>query len=151
MNEQENINLVEQCYAAFLRGDIQSLLTRFTEDIDWELPLIEEAPFSGKRHGHQQVQEFFQSLDSMQEAKQFEPKEFIAQGNKVVVLGHYAWEIKSTKAQFDSDWTHIFTIRDGKIARFREFLDSHNAEAAYRSLHAGIAERESKEGQSLRH
>jgi ketosteroid isomerase-like protein len=151
MNEQENITLVKQCYEAFLRGDIQNLLTRFTEDIDWELPMLEDAAFSGHRHGRPQVEEFFSSLGSMQEAKQFEPREFIAQGNKVVVLGHYVWEIRSTGAQFDSDWTHIFTLRDGMITGFREFLDSHKAEAAYRSLHAGMASGETTERPPLMH
>jgi ketosteroid isomerase-like protein len=79
------------------------------------------------------------------------PQEFIAQDNKVVVLGHYVWEIKSTGMQYDSDWTHIFTIRDGMIAGFREFLDSHKAKTAYQSLHAGMTSGRSTENQPLRH
>jgi ketosteroid isomerase-like protein len=57
-------------------------------------------------------------------------REFIAQGNKVVVLGHGAWTVNDTGRDFDSDWVHVFTIEDGHIAAFREFLDSHLAAEA---------------------
>jgi ketosteroid isomerase-like protein len=62
--------------------------------------------------------------------REFEPREFIAQGNKVVVLGHGAWTVNATGRDFDSDWVHVFTIEDGHIAAFREFLDSHLAAEA---------------------
>jgi ketosteroid isomerase-like protein len=139
MSQQENISLVKRCYDDFLKGDIQHLLSLFADDIEWELPAMENIPFSGKRQGRDQVAEFFKSLNDMQSAKQFEPREFIAQGDKVVVLGHYAWAVKSIGSQFESDWSHIFTIRDDKVTRFREFFDSHVAEAAYRTQQTGTA------------
>lgn len=154
MNEQENVALVKQCYDNFLKGDIPQLLSAFSDDINWELPAIEDAPFTGKRHGRDQVEEFFKSLGEMQSAQLFQPKEFIAQGDKVVALGHYVWTVKSTGAQFESDWTHIFTIRGGQIVNFREFLDSHLAEAAYQPQQAGMvrgAGTQAKEGQPARH
>jgi hypothetical protein len=137
MKEQENISLAKQCYDDFLKGDIQHLLSLFTDDIEWELPTLENVPFSGKRHGRDQVAEFFQMVNDMQSVQQFEPREFIAQGDNVVALGHYAWTVKSTGAHFESDWSHVFTIRDGKVARLREFLDTHAAEVAYRPQQAG--------------
>lgn len=59
----------------------------------------------------------------------------------MVVLGHYVWTVKSTGAQFESDWTHIFTVREGKVVNFREFFDSHIAEAAYQSQQIGMVRR----------
>jgi ketosteroid isomerase-like protein len=132
MNEQENITFVRQCYDDFLKGDIPHLLGACAEDIEWELPSMENISFSGKRHGRDRVGEFFQSMSEMQSAQQFEPSEFVAQGNKVMVTGHYAWSIKATGNQFESDWVHVFTVRDGRVTHFREFFDSHLAEAAYR-------------------
>jgi hypothetical protein len=62
MNEQENITLIKQCYDNFLKGDIQQLLSALSDDINWELPAMEDVSFSGKRHGRDQVKEFFKSL-----------------------------------------------------------------------------------------
>ena len=67
-----------------------------------------------------------------QEVLEFEPREFIAQGDKVVSLGNYRWRVKDTGREFKSDFVHIFTIRDGKIVRFREHLDTAAAAAAYK-------------------
>jgi ketosteroid isomerase-like protein len=59
--------------------------------------------------------------------REFTPKEFIAQCNKVVVLGFGAWTAKDTGLDFASDWVHVFTVEDGRIAAFREFMDVHLA------------------------
>jgi len=137
MSEQQNIDLVKQCYDLFRKGDIQQLLGCFADDIDWELPAVENVPFSGKRHGLDQVGEFFKSVSDSMDVRQFEPRDFIAQGDKVVAVGHYAWTVKSTGIPFESDFTHIFTIRGGKVTNLREFLDSHIAAAAFQPQQAG--------------
>lgn len=63
--------------------------------------------------------------------REFSPKEFIAQGNKVVVLGHGAWTARETGRDFESDWVHVFTIDGGQITAFREFLDVQFAVEAF--------------------
>jgi len=56
----------------------------------------------------------------MNEARntQFEPKEFIATGDKVVALGHYRAPTPIKKS-FDSDFAMVFTLRNGKVTRFQ--------------------------------
>jgi len=67
----------------------------------------------------------------MQDAEQFELRELIAQGDKVVALGRYRWRIESTGHSYASDWAHVFTIHDGKVSAFQEYLDTHALAAAY--------------------
>jgi uncharacterized protein len=131
MSEQENISIVQQAYSNFKSGDIASLLSLFSDGIEWELPKVENMPFSGKRQGRDAVGQFFASVNEQQDVIQFEPREFVAQGNKVVSLGHYEWRVKSTGREFKSDWVHIFTIEGGKVTAFREHFDSAAAAAAY--------------------
>lgn len=138
MEEQANITLVKQCYDAFMKGDIPRLLSFMDPAIDWELPQLDTVPFSGKRHGQQQVTEFFGMMNDAQASNEFTPREFIAQGNRVVVLGHYSWTLRANNEQYESDWTHIFTIRNGKVAAFREFTDSHIAAEAFETLPEGM-------------
>lgn len=130
--QQNNVQLVRQGYDAFKRGDIAGLLQLFADDIEWTLDKVEQIPFSGKRRGKDQVAEFFKLLDENMHALQFEPQQFIAQGDKVVALGHYVWSVKSTDRRIDSDWAHVFTVRDGKISGFREYTDTAASAAAFR-------------------
>ncbi len=123
MREQQNVELVQQCYADYGTGDIDHLIECMAPDIEWELADVPGVDFSGKRTGCDQVREFFRLNGEQQTVREFAPREFIAQGDKVVVLGHGAWTVKATGLDFESDWVHVFTLRDGKVAAFREFMD----------------------------
>jgi hypothetical protein len=132
MSEQENTNIVQDVYGHFRAGDIKALLTLLSDDIEWQLPEIENVPFAGKRRGHEQMGQFFASLVDTQEVQHFEPREFIARGDKVVALGHYAWHVKSTGREFGGDFAHVFTMSNGKVKRFHEYMDTAAAAAAHR-------------------
>lgn len=133
MNEQKNIELVQQAYGDYARGDFDHLLSRMTPQIDWEIPDVPGVSFTGKRRGCDQVREYFQLASEDMGVREFTPKEFIAQGNKVIVLGYGAWTAKHSGQDFESDWVHVFTIEDGRIAAFREFMDGHRAAEAFQS------------------
>lgn len=139
MGEQENTQLVKQGYDLFKKGDIQGLLNLFADDIDWQLDKVAGVPFSGQRRGKEQVGEFFKLLDENQHPLQFEPREFIAQGDKVAVLGHYVWSVKSTDRRYESDWAHVFTVQNGKVAGFREYTDTAATAAAYQEPGPDVA------------
>jgi ketosteroid isomerase-like protein len=96
------------------------------------LPEIEGVPFRHTYHGVEEVGDFFSALADSQEVQQFEPREFVSQGEKVVALGHYAWRVNSTGREFESDFAHVFIVRDGKLARFQEYADTAAFAAAYR-------------------
>jgi ketosteroid isomerase-like protein len=134
MNEQQNVAVVREAYAAYKRGDMPGLLNTMADDVGWFLPGPKEIlPYVGKRQGKQQVAQFFTTVAATQEAEQFDPSEFIAQGDRVVVLGHYRWHVKSTGRNFSSDFVHVFTCRNGKIGDFHEHFDTHAAATALSS------------------
>lgn len=131
MSEQQNTELVRQAYAAFANGDLEHVLGCLAPEIDWETPSVPTLAFTGKRHGREQVAEYFRLNGEQQAVREFVPREFVAQGDKVVVLGHGAWTARESGRDFESDWVHVFTIADGRIAAFREFLDVHVAVDAF--------------------
>ena len=129
----QNIAAVpQQAYEAFQRADIAAVLSLLSDDVEWILPAIDNVSFSGARSGRAQVAEFFSSLAPQQDVIRFEPREFIAGEEKVVALGSYEWKVRSNGRTWRSDFAHVFTVRDGKIVRFQEFMDSAAAEVAYR-------------------
>lgn len=132
MNEQKNIETARRAYQLFKAGDIESLLNLYTDDATWETPKTENVPQTGKRQGKEQILEFMRLVNENSENLHFEPREFIAQGNKTVVLGNYAWRVKATGKQYASDWVHVSTFNDeGKMTSFKEYLDTAAARDAY--------------------
>lgn len=131
--EAANTQVVQDAYAAFKRGDIQTLLGLMTDDIHWRAVIGtgKHVPFSGERRGKASVAEFFTIVSETEDFEEFDPREFIAQGDTVVAVGHYRAVTKSTKKRFDSDFVMVFTLRNGKVATFREFTDSAAVNAAF--------------------
>ena len=132
MSEQDNVEVVRSAYNNFKTGDVGALLEQMSEDVDWRLPEIQGAPFAGARKGRGQVTEFFTSLADSQDSLSFEPREFVAQGDKVVALGTYQWRVKKNGREYGGDWAHVFTVRDGRVVGFHEYMDSAQAAAAFK-------------------
>jgi hypothetical protein len=128
---EENKAIVRQAYSNFKAGNIESLLDLLSDNVSWELPEIQNVPFAGKRIGRASVGQFFATVGASQETLRFEPRELIAEGDKVVSLGSYEWRVKSNGRNFGSDFAHVFTIRGGKIVAFHEYTDTAAAVAAY--------------------
>lgn len=131
MNEQENTQLVKKTYELFTAGDIETLLGMYSDDISWETPKVANSPLGGKISGRERVIDFFTRLDENEEFSVFDAKEFIAEGDKVVVLGHFVSRIKSTDKEYATDFVHIVRVAGGKIAGFLEFFDTAAAERAH--------------------
>jgi uncharacterized protein len=124
MGEQENTGLVQRTYDSFRNGDIPALLDSLSEDVQWVTAEIEGVPVGGTWRGREQVGEFFRILSDTQEARQLELRDYVAQDDRVVALGHYAWHVKATGKVWESDFAHVITVRDGKVTRFQEYTDT---------------------------
>lgn len=85
---------------------------------------------AGERRGTSAVAEFFKIVAESVQFSRFEPQQFIAQGDKVIALGHYTAKT-SAGGSFDSDFVMVFTLRNGRVTEFQEFLDSAALNAAF--------------------
>lgn len=131
--ETQNTQVVQNAFAAFQRGDISTLLGYLTDDVNWQ-PCIgagAHVPFAGTRSGKPQVAEFFSKVAESEQFSEFTPREFVAQGDQVVALGHYRAVTTATSKSFESDFVMVFTLRNGKVSAFREFTDSAAINAAF--------------------
>jgi len=120
-------------YADFGKGDIATIVGNLTPDVRWHSGgRASDYPGFGERKGPQEVQGFFKTVSDNLDFAHFSPREFYSDGDKVFVLGDYAMTMKKTGKKVESDWVHIFTFRDGKVAGFREMTDTAQAAEAYR-------------------
>ena len=130
MNAQENTQVVKNAYAAFGRRDIPALLALLAEDVEWHIPGT-GLPLSGTYVGPRGVANFFQKLSSEAEILEFEPRHFVAEGDRVVVLGWERSRVRASGHTVEYSWTMAMVVRDGKIVKFEEYADTQAIAAAY--------------------
>ena len=74
---------------------------------------------------------FFEKLNEDSEILGFEPREFVAEGDRVLVVGWERARIKATNRMFQADWVMAFTVQNGKVTKFREYSDTQAIAEAY--------------------
>lgn len=136
MNEQENLRLVQEIYESMRVGDTTALLNALADGARWQLPEMENVPFAGTWEGREGVEQFFGEVFSSQDVVAFEPEEFVAKGEKVIVLGNFTMRIKATQKDFSSAWAHVWTVIDGQVAHFYEYVDTAVVSRAYTAAKA---------------
>jgi ketosteroid isomerase-like protein len=133
MATTSNVQIVQDAYNNFKAGNLAGVLAHMDPSIEWVIPDIPNVRVSGTRHGRDRVQQFFTELVTDQDSLLFDPREFIADGDNVVALGKYEWRVKATGRSIAADFAHVFTIRNGQVTRFQEFMDSRAFAEAYRA------------------
>ena len=122
MSTEKNIQTVKDFFAAIGRGDREALLALAAEDIEWIIP-GEDWPLAGTRHGHAGLADLLETAARSIETST-EPREFVAQGDRVLVLGFASGRIKATNKTFEDHWVFAITVRDGKLTSIREYIDT---------------------------
>jgi uncharacterized protein len=86
MSTEQNLQIVKDFFAAMGSGDKQGLLALTAEDIEWIIP-GEHWPLAGTHCGHTGLAELLQKASKELETSFPEPPEFVAQGDRVLVVG----------------------------------------------------------------
>ena len=118
---QENVEIVRDAAAAFNRGDLDAWLEYWTDDIDYRA--VEGAlDDRGPMHGKDAVRAYFQDwLDTFDDLKA-EPRELIdAADEQVVTVLRFGGRAKLSGVEADLTFAVVYTLRDGKVARGREY------------------------------
>jgi ketosteroid isomerase-like protein len=137
MSIEENIQTVKNFFAAMGSGDRQHLLSLVAEDIEWIIP-GEDWPLAGTRHGHAGLANLLETASESIETST-EPREFIAQGDRVLVVGVAAGKIKATSRAFKDNWIFAITVRNGKLTNIREYVDTQALARASQMDASGLA------------
>jgi ketosteroid isomerase-like protein len=122
MSEQ-NVEFVQSVYGAFARGDVPAVLGAFADDIEWFE--AEGMPYGGLHRGPDAVaQNVFGPITDDVEGFAVTPEELIGSGATVAAVVRYTGTGKATGKALDVPVVHVWDVRDGKVARFRQFIDT---------------------------
>ncbi|MGA9885214.1 MAG: nuclear transport factor 2 family protein [Candidatus Acidiferrales bacterium] len=122
MSIETNVQTVKNFLAALGRRDKQGLLALSAEDIEWIIP--GEWPLAGTHRGHAELENLLQKANETVETSYPEPPEFIAQGDRVMVVGFATGRVKATDRTFEDHWIFDCTVRNGKVTNIREYIDT---------------------------
>jgi ketosteroid isomerase-like protein len=122
-NEEENVQVVKKFLAAIGSGDNHALLALVDEGIEWIIP-GEDWPLAGTHRGHAGVAAVLRKAAEEIEMTYPKPPEFVAQGGRVLVVGVATGKIKATTRTFKDDWVFDITVRNGKLTKIREYIDT---------------------------
>ena len=127
-----NTDTIRSMYEAFARGDVPAVLATLDANVEWTE--ADGFPYRGTYTGPDAVLNgVFARLGSEWDGFRAEPREFIDGGDQVVVLGRYSGTYKETGKAFEADFAHVWSLRDGKVLRFRQYVDSALVQEALRS------------------
>jgi len=132
MSEKTNLDIIKEAYAAFERGDIPAVLAVQDSTAEIESPGPREIPWAGSYRGPEGAERYFGIAFDESEVETFETHTFVAQGDKVVVLGVERVRSKRTGRSYETHWAHAITLAAGKIIKWREYVDTAAAAAAFR-------------------
>jgi ketosteroid isomerase-like protein len=123
MSAKENVQIVKDFFAAIGAYNEQDLLALVAPDIEWIIP-GEGWPLAGTHRGHAGLAAVLQKASEEVETTYPTPPEFVAQGDRVLVVGVATGKIKATNKPFKDDWVFDITVRDGKVTKIREYIDT---------------------------
>ena len=67
----------------------------------------------------------------------FAPTDFLAQADRVVVLGSIRARVKETGRTYDNEWAMVWTLRDDKVAGWQIYEDTARELAAHAPTEGG--------------
>ncbi len=118
-----NVDVIRGLYDAVARGDVPTVLAGLDANVEW----TEAAgfPYAGTYIGPDAVlNNVLARIGTDWDGYTITPQDFIDGGEQVVVPGLYAGTYKATGKSFEAEFAHIWSLRDGKVIRFHQYVDS---------------------------
>ena len=125
---QENVERIRDAVVAYNRGDLDAFLDEYwTDDIDYravEGAPDDHGPIHGKAEMRAYLQDWFDTFDDLK----IEPLEVIDAGlDQAVAVVRFGGRAKLSGVEADLTFAVVYTLRDGKVARGREYWTKEQA------------------------
>lgn len=126
-----NLKTVKSVYAAYESGEVDAVFAALGEDIVWTNPYPAHVPLAGSFEGHAGFRRFLGTIREATQPLAFEVRDYVAQGDTVVVLGWERAIARPTGRVYENPWVHVWTLREGKARSVRVHGDTAAVGAAF--------------------
>ena len=117
--------VIRGMYDAIAQGDMSAIAAAMAPDIVWNeaesFPYADGNPYVG---ADAIVKGLFARLGAEWESWNIDKQKFVECGDQVVVLGRYSGKYKATNKTIDAQFAHVWTVNDGKITSFQQYVDT---------------------------
>ena len=125
MSPEANQQTIRKVYDAFGSGDMETILGSMSDDVTWLHPgNPEQIPFAGIFRGKEGVKQFFATVFEQIDVLEQNIFSIEAGGDKVFVVGYEHMRVKNTGKEYRSNWIHMYTLDNGRVTMFEEFIDT---------------------------
>ena len=130
----DNVKKIQEMYAAFLRGDLDTLLASLAEDATWGTATeVTEVPWYPVRSGREGIAEYFSTMLREVEFEKFDPTLFVGEGDDVVVCTDITYRLRKNGKRASTGSIHKIKMRDGLLTSFRAYEDTAGVRDAWMS------------------
>ncbi|QIV83814.1 nuclear transport factor 2 family protein [Mycolicibacterium frederiksbergense] len=124
VTESRNIEATKAIYAAVPAGDLQAALDLMDPDVRITYYGVDAIPYAGDYRGIDEAVEFFTAVGENIAITEMQAWKFIAQGDDLAAWGRQRFRRLATGFEWESEFAHIITLRDGRWLYFRDFMNS---------------------------
>jgi uncharacterized protein len=128
---EDDVRSLRRIYDAMSREDVEAFVGDVAHDIEWNLP--EAVPWGGTRHGQDGMRALAEIYQQHVEGTWADPDDFLDAGDRVVVLGRMRGCARSSGAEFEVEFAHVWALTDGVPSWFRGYFDTEPILAALRA------------------
>jgi uncharacterized protein len=121
LHRQRVLNFLDM----FSTGDIEGALSRCTDDIEFfsNAP-VDILPHMGHRRGKAELREMWETVHTRYSGMRYEIPILIAEGDQVAANIRAFFRKRANDRIVQFDIAVFYTLRDGRIARIREIMDT---------------------------
>ncbi len=136
MTTQENVDILKHGYKLWAGGDSRAMeywFEHIADDVQWSSVVDEQSAgmeFAEDTNAKSGVVRYFEKLAATWEMEFCQIDEYVAQDDRVVVLGNVKWRNRATGKSVETKKVDVFRMKDGMITEFCEFYDTAKAIAA---------------------
>jgi ketosteroid isomerase-like protein len=137
LSSNDTERVVRQWFDALGQGDLAGAFGLLADDVEWvnepSVPeLADILPWTGHFHGTEQVQGSFATFHALGEVEEMRLVELVVEDDRAAALIHERAHARDNGRVFETDYVEWFTVRDGRIAQWRIFIDTAPMVAAFR-------------------
>ncbi|WP_420467064.1 nuclear transport factor 2 family protein [Panacagrimonas sp.] len=125
------IETTTEIFTRFGAKDVPGIVELLADDIRIDFYGPSVIPYAGSYQGKDEARRFFETVLSSVDIHQFDAEQIFSSGEMVTVTGELHLTARSTGRPIKSSFAHVITVRDGKWVRFRDFMNTAVAVAAF--------------------
>ena len=131
MGVEENKRLVSEWFARLDAGDLNGALDMLGEDATWWIAGgVEKTPGSGE-HTKEQARRLLSNMGrQLKDGLRMTVRGMTAEADRVAAEVTSRGELRNGKV-YANEYHFALTLRDGKITRVREYMDTKHVEATW--------------------